>query len=444
MNLALIEALSFGLEELAAAAQSYSRQLGQPCRLFLLCKDQNRYQSALSSLRQKGLGAGLRLLEADTTNPAAVLSRLKQLKEQHGLDGIINLTDSYCQVALQMAEHFALPSQNAAAVALVRDKARFRSCLFEAGLSRGRGIHLTANSEEALSQIADQTGYPAIIKENSGTGSRNVWKVADASDCKAVWQKVQNACLQKLTFAVEPYFPGVLYSAEVLSWQGRHTILAFSGRVLNDFAEEISVTPVLFSSEKKITQKIRATLDAVGYECGFSHVEFILSGQTTTQKDTEEPKHHKNMEIVEVNPRLGGGLIGLSLCRAYGQNIYECFLDMALGQAPSIFPVRSSGNVSDFQGLTNAEDLPKIHHCSAHAMIRAEQCGTYQALDGLEELHALPGNPQFFPTARPGKQIEHLDDYRAELGMLYVCADSPATALLQLIAAQRKLKAVIV
>ena len=149
MNLALIEALPFGLEELAAAAQSYSKKMRQPCDLVLLCADPNRYHIALDSLQQKGLGSQIKLLVTDTASPSAVLSGLEQWNAQHGLNGIINLTDNYCRLALQMAEHFALPSQNAAAVALARDKARFRSCLFQAGLSRGRGTMLTAKEPVA-------------------------------------------------------------------------------------------------------------------------------------------------------------------------------------------------------------------------------------------------------------------------------------------------------
>ncbi len=51
---------------------------------------------------------------------------------------------------------------------------------------------------------------------------------------------------------------------------------------------------------------IRKVLSSIGYQQGFAHTEFMITG-----------------DGFEVNPRRGGVQIGETLCRSFGINIYE-------------------------------------------------------------------------------------------------------------------------
>ena len=51
-------------------------------------------------------------------------------------------------------------------------------------------------------------------------------------------------------------------------------------------------------------------------------MEFVLT--------TEGP------ELVEINRRIGGALVGEALCRSLGTNVYDAMVDTALGRRPAL------------------------------------------------------------------------------------------------------------
>lgn len=67
---------------------------------------------------------------------------------------------------------------------------------------------------------------------------------------------------------------------------------------------------------------IRKVLSSIGYQRGFAHTEFMITGD--------------GFEVIEINPRLGGVQIGEALCRSFGINIYESWVEMALNKRPEL------------------------------------------------------------------------------------------------------------
>lgn len=169
---------------------------------------------------------------------------------------------------------------------------------------------------------------------------------------------------------LEPFFAGTLFSAETLTWHGETRLLAVSGRVLGRdwrFREEAVVAPVKLSNAltEDIRDYVRRVLEAIGYDRGFSHTEFVMT--------------KGGFQTVEVNPRLGGSLLGEILSRSFGYNVYRAHLDLALDQRPELLdmPLKPKAGLAQIFMFDNAKRV-------------------FRGVSGVNGLTARPGSPRFF------------------------------------------------
>ena len=100
----------------------------------------------------------------------------------------------------------------------------------------------------------------------------------------------------------KPVGPALLVHLEVLGYARHHEV-----------PEPEDLGPVTVADPADVVHTVMS--DAVSYDSGYTHTEFILTPP--------------GPELVEINPRLGGVLIGESLCRAHDHNIYRAAVDMA-------------------------------------------------------------------------------------------------------------------
>lgn len=105
---------------------------------------------------------------------------------------------------------------------------------------------------------------------------------------------------------------------------------------------------------------IRKVLSSIGYQRGFAHTEFMITGD--------------GFEVIEINPRLGGVQIGEALCRSFGINIYESWVEMALNKRPELMDM----HLRDKKGI-------------GQLIVYAEQSGIFSHIEGLDRLVNHPG-----------------------------------------------------
>ncbi|MGY2063462.1 ATP-grasp domain-containing protein, partial [Nocardia gipuzkoensis] len=165
-------------------------------------------------------------------------------------------------------------------------------------------------------------------------------------------------------FVAETLHRGPLYSAETITCDGRTWLLGVSNRVVSDepyFREEAISFPVRFGSrwEREVSEWIQEIFTAIGVEDGVCHTEFIATAG--------------GFEVVEINPRLGGLLVGQSIHRAYGRNVYRSILELAMGRRPG--------------GLGQERELLRGY---AHAIRYAHTTGTIAEI--TMDLAGFPGN----------------------------------------------------
>ncbi|HEX2301502.1 MAG TPA: hypothetical protein VHH34_23875 [Pseudonocardiaceae bacterium] len=109
MTIAVLEALTFGLGRMVAAAES----VGQ--RLCLLTGNRDIYRHELAQLSP----AALEIVDVDTHDLAACAAALKALPDLHGP---INSADTWLLAGAELAAQFGLPGPEPAAVRTLRER----------------------------------------------------------------------------------------------------------------------------------------------------------------------------------------------------------------------------------------------------------------------------------------------------------------------------------
>ncbi|TGB15667.1 ATP-grasp domain-containing protein [Streptomyces sp. MZ04] len=377
MTIAALEALTFGLGRLVDAADNAGH------RLCLLTGDRAVYRHELARLQPDALD----IVDVDTGDTSACADALAALP---GLKGLINSTDTWSVPGADLAARLGLPGPDPTAVRLLRDKSRVRDLLHERGLSRGPALAIPADPA-AAGDVLRTIGLPAVLKDSAGTSSRNVWLVRDEEQLHmALGEAAQRPFTGRL-FA-EPFFAGPVYSAETLSWAGRTRLLGVLSRQMSpepSVREEAAAFPVALPDPELdlIEDWVGRVLETAGHDAGFAHVEFVLT--------TEGP------ELVEINRRIGGALVGEALCRALGTNVYDAMVAAALGLRPDLLDApRATGPGTGF------------------VLVYPEGPGTLTGWTGVDGLAAFPGSPEWYPTAAPGDRLEHVRDQRGCTGIV--------------------------
>ncbi|NEA78292.1 ATP-grasp domain-containing protein [Actinospica acidiphila] len=400
MTVACLESLTFGLGHLVRAAD----RLGE--RLLLLTRDPAYYAYELDRLPADAL-------DVVVTDTFDVERSADLLRRTPGLRGLISSTDTWTLTGAALAERLGLPGLDPAVLRLTRDKAAVRNRLYDVGLTRGRAVEVADPDREARGLLLKEVGLPLVLKDTAGTGSQNVWLVRDEGELDAALAEASGRDLKGRLFA-EPYFSGPVYSAETLTWEGRTRLLGVSSRLMSPephFREEITAFPVAFPGPQPASLEswLDRVLATLGYTDRFAHVEFVLTGD--------------GPEVVEVNPRIGGALVGEGMCRALGVNVYEAMIEAALGRRPRLMDADCPGG-------------PAV----AFVLGYPATPGVFTGVAGLDRLTDMPGTPAWYPVKQTGDLIEHLGDSRGYAGIVYAEADTAELATHRAVAAANALR----
>ncbi|MGY3684145.1 ATP-grasp domain-containing protein [Streptomyces sp. TE33382] len=412
MTLVALESLSFGLGRMAAAAAETGH------RLCLLTGDRSVYRHELATLPPDALT----VVDVDTRDPSATRRALAAVPD---VAGLINTTDTWSVPAAELAASSGLPGPAPDAVRLLRDKSRVRALLHARGLSRSTAVRLTGGRPGA-GEVLRRVGLPAVLKDSAGTSSRNVWIVHDEESLHRALDEAAQQPLMGSLFA-EAFLAGPLYSAETLSWDGTTRLLGVLSRQTSRepaVREEAAAFPVALPDDEApgheapddepgdghggarkdggrrgIERWAGRVLHAAGHHRGFAHVEFILTAH--------------GPELVEINRRIGGALVGEVLCRSLGTNVYTAMMEEALGRRP---------------GLMDAP-LDRTGPAYGFVLVHADRPGVLKGWHGLGELAAFPGSVQWYPTREPGETLAHVTDQRGCTGI--VLAEAATAELAQ-------------
>lgn len=398
-KIATVEWMYFGIGKMAAAAAE------RGAVLHALSQNPDKFDYDLSLNDPAGALVRHRV---DTTDPGAIE---KVFEEIGGIDGLITPTEHSAFGVFEYLAGLGLPGHDPDSIRIIRDKSRLRQRLAEAGLSRSTGVVVDLETADWRG-LTDRLGSPFIVKDRSGSASKDVWLVASQEEYDSFHAAAGAAGLSgRLT--AESYFNGPLFSAETVSWDGDTKVLGVGGRVMArppNFREDFYSFPVDLppDMDAEIRDWIPRVFEAVGYTHGVSHTEFIM----TTD----------GFEIVEINPRLGGGPAGDMFEEAVGVNLYEVFVDMALGRRPE--PLDRELRTAKGTGL---------------ALVYPPVPGVLAGVDGGDRLAGHPGSPILHVTHEPGFEVPDVTNMWGLVAFIMTTAPTSELALLHAMSAAGKL-----
>ncbi|MER5465930.1 ATP-grasp domain-containing protein [Streptomyces sp. NPDC002668] len=281
----------------------------------LLSADPGRYPYAAED--------GLRTVVVDTADTAALWSAVQKLAQVARIAGVLSSSEYFVATAAELAARLGLPGPSADAVRACRNKARQRRLLAEAGVPVPAFLEVGEVAEAV--DAASRLGLPVVVKPVQGSGSVGVRlcasleEVADHADTLLAATVNERGLAAPSRILVESYLTGREFSVEVV---GNEAVVAVVKHVGPPpmFVETGHDLPAALPPEQQaaLTSCAVLAVRALGLGWGAAHVELRL--------DEGVPR------VIEVNPRLAGGMIPELVRRACGVDLVSAQVSAAVGQ----------------------------------------------------------------------------------------------------------------
>jgi argininosuccinate lyase len=310
--------------------------------------------------------------------------------------GVTSSSEYFVGTASEVARTLGLPHPDPAAIRDCRDKATQRSRLAAAGLP-GPAFAAARSRDEAAAAAA-RIGFPVVVKPVAGSGSIGVRRCADPAEAAAAAAAVLAGAGRAVgtglppqdTVLVESYLAGPEFSVEtfddrVVGVARKH--LGPEPRFVetgHDFPAPLDPAPAAALGEAAV-----AALRALGLGWGAAHVELRLTAA--------------GPRIVEVNPRLAGGMIPRMVEEATGIDLIELLVARVAGERPVPAPTRAGAASIRF--------------------LVARTAGRLVDVDGVDAAGRVPGVVEVGVTAGPGQEVLVRGSFQDRLG--YVLAADP-------------------
>lgn len=333
----------------------------------------------------------------DTTDEDEIC---KVLEREGDIEGVMSTSEYFIEMAARVAARFSLMGPDPEAVRTCRHKGRCVRALDQAGVNVPKSFEVA--SLPALEQVASRLRFPAVVKPISGSGSVGVRLVSDKAALLAVGDRLLSEYRNERgipvpsDILVQEYVPGEEYSVEVFSIHGRDHVIGCTKKHLgrapffietgHDFPARLSP-----SIEQEIRSEALRALSAAGYRSGPSHIECRWGSD-------DHPW------IIEVNPRLAGGMIPRAIEMATGIELLGALIDFFAGRTVELTPMRD--------------------HCAAIRFFVAERPGTIEAFHSpVRERRADGVEAVFAPMKSVGAHVEPQGDFRDRLACVIAASD---------------------
>lgn len=341
-------------------ALDYARRAGHrvtlvwsPCYDFFVTAAQRALAHGL---------ADLVVTSADLNDAPAVMAALDRAGISPGEVDAVLTTVHFCVLgAAQLARLCGARGPSPEAVAAARDKAACRRILDEQDIPNV--AHRVVTSACGALEAASELGFPVMVKPVTGAGKLETILATSALDIQNHFAgaPARRAALEPALdaeldgrFLVEEVAVGPLYSVEVAT-DGRSLIpLAAVRRKVgrdNPLLELGSTMPSGLSpaDERELGRYLVRVCRALGLDLGIFHAEAIRTG--------------RGFRLVEVNPRIGGGVVPEVIRAATDRNLFEILVDLYDGAAVPDRPLTARRGASNtFLGTqvdrTVRPDLP--------------------------------------------------------------------------------------
>lgn len=334
----------------------------------------------------------------DTENFPIIFNYLKNFQN---LRAVFSSSDFFTEIASKLSKDLGLISNNIEAIQTCRNKFKLYEKLKAANILTPQS-RVAKNLTETL-EIFDGLKKPVIIKPCAGSGSIGVRLCSNPAEIHEhlgylLEQETLIAINSNTPLLIQEYIEGSEYSVESLSYGGRHKIIGITKKYLSDpplFIESGHDFPAVCDSRIKeiIENSVNLALNCVGYTVGPAHTEVRISDQKAY--------------IIEINPRLAGGMIPSLIKAATGVDLIKQTVNLLLGK--------------DLELQSNKNRFASIRFFIANSSGKIKHLRCTQDLDRPPIATQVQ---QFKFTKQEGDSIALKGDYRDRLGYVITQEES--------------------
>jgi cysteine synthase A len=303
------------------------------------------------------------VLRCDTGSAAALRTAIKDRFRRDELVGLTTTSDFYVTAAAELAEWLGLPRNPVDAMRVCRDKSLLRARLREAGVPQPR-FAVVRSSGEVRSAVR-AVGLPCVVKPVDDSASNGVLlcRTANQATRHAAGLLSTTVNVRGLPTAaavlVEEYLPGPELSVERFGAE----LVGITDKSVTGppyFVEHRHLFPAVLppAVAASVAAVTRRAVEAVGVTSGATHTEVKLTPTGPA--------------VIEVNPRLAGGMIPALITHATGVDLLEQQLRAAAGLPTSLTPqwrrhagiqfllASRPGRLSTVDGTQRAQRLAEV------------------------------------------------------------------------------------
>ena len=341
----------------------------------------------------------------DTSN----VDRLSQyLSTVANIQAILSSSEYFVETASKLAQRFGLVGNDPAAIACCRDKKKLATSLQAAGVACPNTKTISSLTE--IETVISEFTAPFVVKPRAGSGSCLVklcrTQAEGAAQAKAILETDQAVLVQS-------YAEGAEYSVETLTLRGKTTLIGITQKYLGKEPHFVEIghdfpADLTHAEHSGIQQTVETALSAVGFAFGAAHTELRLSPAGAT--------------IIEINPRLAGGMLPTVIQFAYGLDLLDVLLEMHLGRSPAVVPKQQKYAAIRF--LLPPEEI------------------TLKEVKGIEQLAQQPEVVDYQQIKKAGDRVGGKHDFSDRVAYLITAADTRQSAVNAANAALATLQAV--
>ena len=303
-------------------AYKVARSLG----LFIVSTDQNINAPAFEYADVK--------LICSTRDPELTLSKVKDyINLGNKIDGVMTIANDVPVTVAKVAKFLNLPSIPLDAAFNAASKSRMKNIWISHNVTSPE-FAVAENYLDLLEKVNDFQ-YPIIIKPVDGRGSKGVFFLENGIDLRTLFEKSIN-CSEAKKVLIEKYIPGPQLSVESIFIDNVYYPIAFADRNydrLREFKPFIVEDGGVLPSKQKIetlnnvSSVVETAARSLGIHWGSVKADIILNDG--------------KVFILELAARLSGGFLATHhIPRAYGVNLVEAVIKLALGEEVNIEDIR--------------------------------------------------------------------------------------------------------
>lgn len=251
-----------------------------------------------------------------------ILAECKKIKPQ----AIASIASDLAVLTVNyIARNLGLTANSEKCDMISTNKYEMRKALKKAGIPVPTFFRV--ETAEEVDGILDFSN-PWIVKPTDRSGSRGICKVTKYEELNSAVKIAKDQSFENAAI-VEEFIEGKEYSAECISYNGIHYLLAVTEKFTTGvphFIETGHLQPALISSEqkRKLEEDVFTALNALDIRYGASHTEFKI-------------QNDGSVRIIEIGARMGGDCIGSDLVMmSTGNDFVKMVIDVAAGKEPEI------------------------------------------------------------------------------------------------------------